>query len=225
MFFRTILISLLLHLIVLWLLLRTPTPAVMHTMDVAQKNLKVVMITLPTPQPVAADTPRSEVEIIEPEVNVPELQNESGEKSSLAQVGERQSSPKPLSNLATEPQDQALPASQIKSIDIYTNLEQRVASAYAQSQVQVGQYKALDQLPHNTATVPKDVLYNSQQMKVLAGDVVSGNYRFEQNGRCFVMLASSPMSDSDMPAGEVPCADAKGKKQAALNAAMDKWLK
>ncbi|MFY8274578.1 hypothetical protein AAEU32_10700 [Pseudoalteromonas sp. SSDWG2] len=98
-----------------------------------KKNLKVVMITLPTPQPVAADTPRSEVEIIEPEVNVPELQNESGETSSLAQVGERQSSPKPLSNLTTKPQDQALPTSQIKTIDIYTNLEQRVASAYAQS--------------------------------------------------------------------------------------------
>ncbi|WP_462156855.1 hypothetical protein [Pseudoalteromonas sp. GB56] len=223
MFFRTILISLLLHLVVLWLLLRTPTPAVMNKVDVKSKPLKVVMITHAKLQPKVNAAPPSEVEVetVMSMVNSPELQ----QKSPSAHAGERQSAKKSLGAVVSELKAPDLPASQPKVLDVYTNLEQRIASAYAQSQAQIGQYQRLDQLPENLPSVPTSTVNSTKGMTVLEGNVVTGNYRFEQNGRCFVMQDSSPMSDSDMPAGEVPCVSNKRKKQAALKAAMDKWLK
>tara|TARA_Y100000588_G_scaffold394041_1_gene512481 strand:+ start:4718 stop:5332 length:615 start_codon:yes stop_codon:yes gene_type:complete len=201
--------------LILGYVLSTATPAVMRAhQQEPPATMQVVMIRLPPPenknqQPVHAP------ETIKPQRSATLAQKEEGE-GKANQHGEA------LRNraAAAEKADKTL-----VKINPYAHFEQRVTRAFAKTQSSAGVGKVqLDELPRYSGPDITSVQQSTGAMQVLAGDKVTGNYLLRQDGRCFVMDASSPMAQADMPAGEVICPHLKQRKQAAFDAAMSKWL-
>ncbi|TMO46173.1 hypothetical protein [Pseudoalteromonas ruthenica] len=222
MFLRALLISITCHMLILGYVLSTATPAIMRAhQEEPPATMQVVMISLPPPenkieQPVhAPETIKPQRSVNNDSHSATPVQKEEGEGTA------NQHSEALKSRAAAAEKADKTPV----RINPYAHFEQRVTRAFAKTQSSAGVGKVqLDELPRYSGPDITSMQQSTGVMQVLAGDKVTGNYLLRQDGRCFVMDASSPMAQADMPAGEVICPHLKQRKQAAFDAAMSKWL-